>query len=125
MWAPGRAVSVSVAIALVVAVATTGSGQPREPTYRTFRPAGAGPHPAVIFASGCSGLAPSLAPTLYERRAEAFRAQGYVVVFADYLGRRGLKTCAGPVTHKDAAHDVVAAAAWLASQPGVDAARIA
>jgi dienelactone hydrolase len=117
--------TMGAAIVLFVALASTGVAQPRDPTYRTFRPAGGGPHPAVIFASGCDGFAPSLAPTLYERRAEAFRAQGNVVVFADYLGRRSLKTCAGPITHKDAARDVVAAAAWLASQPEVDAARIA
>jgi dienelactone hydrolase len=120
-----RTVTIGAAIALAVALVSTGVAQPRDPTYRTFRPASAGPHPAVIFASGCDGFVPSLAPALYERRAEAFRAQGYVVVFADYLGRRGLKTCAGPITHQDAAHDVVAAAAGLASQPGVDAARIA
>jgi dienelactone hydrolase len=65
-----------------------------------------------------------MAPKLYERRAEQFRGRGYAVVFADYLGRRGLKSCAGSVTHDDAARDLVAAAAWLASQTFVDRARI-
>jgi dienelactone hydrolase len=60
----------------------------------------------------------------YERRAEYFRAQGYIVIFADYLGRRGLKTCAGSISHRDAAQDLVAAAVWLGSQAGVDRARI-
>ena len=55
-------------------------------TYRMFRPDGPGPHPAVVFVSGCSGFAPAIAPGSYERTAEHFRRQGYVVVFADYLG---------------------------------------
>lgn len=93
-------------------------------SYRTFRPDTPGPHPAVIFLSGCDGLAPSFAPTLYERRAQHLRALGYLVIFADYLGRRGVKTCAGPVTHDDAARDLIAAAAWLKSQKTVDPSRI-
>ena len=116
---------VGAGVALLVLGVTPGQTQPREPTYRTFKPDTPGPHPAVVFASGCDGFAPSLAPTRYERRAEGLRAQGYVVVFADYLGRRGLKSCAGAITHKEAARDVVAAASWLASQPTIDAARIA
>jgi dipeptidyl aminopeptidase/acylaminoacyl peptidase len=93
-------------------------------SYRTFRPDTPGPHPAVIFLSGCDGLAPSFAPTLYERRAEHLRLLGHLVIFVDYLGRRGVKTCAGPVTHEDAARDLIAAAAWLRSQRTVDHSRI-
>jgi dienelactone hydrolase len=99
--------------------------QAAEGGYRTFNPDGPVPHPAIVFMSGCSGLAPSFAPKFYERVAEQLRSQGYVVVFADYLGRRGLKSCAGaPITSKDAARDLVSAAAWLRSQPSVDQARI-
>src|SRR5262245_51435874 len=65
-----------------------------------------------------------MAPTVDERRAERLRALGHVVIFVDYLGRRGLKTCAGPVTHDDAARDLLSAAAWLKSQATVDPARI-
>ena len=61
---------------------------------------------------------------MYERRAERLRALGHVVIFVDYLGRRGLKTCAGPVTHDDAARDLLLAGAWLRSQTPVDRARI-
>jgi dienelactone hydrolase len=78
----------------------------------------------VVVLSGCDGFHPSFAPATYERRAEQLRALGHVVVFADYLGRRGLKTCAATLTHADAARDLVAASAWLSSQPGVDRARI-
>jgi dienelactone hydrolase len=112
-------------IALLVLSASPGAAQMPDAKYRVFRPDTPGSHPAVVFVSGCDGFAPAAAPALYERRAEHLRAQGHIVIFADYLGRRGLKTCAGPVTHEEAARDVVAAAAWLGSQVGVDRARIA
>jgi dienelactone hydrolase len=108
----------AIALGNVVARAQTSE-------YRTFQPAGPGPHPAVVFASGCSGFTPSVAPKAYERSAEQLRAQGYLVVFADYLGRRGLKSCAsGRISLSEAGKDVVAAAMWLKSQQSVDAARI-
>jgi len=53
------------------------------------------------------------------------RGQGYVVLFADALGRRGLKSCfSGRINRTDAGKDVVAAATWLKSQPFADPARI-
>jgi len=112
------------AAALLVLSASSSSSQAPGAGYRTFRPDSPGPHPAVVFLSGCDGFAPSLAPAVYERRAEHLRALGHVVVFADYLGRRGLKTCGGAITHHDAARDLVAAAAWLRSQSAVDGSRI-
>src|SRR5512144_353811 len=96
---------------LLLLLASSSVAQLSGPSYRTFRPDGSGPHPAVVFVSGCDGFAPPMAPASYERRAEYFRAHGHLVIFADYLGRRGLKTCAGPVTHEDAARDLVSAAA--------------
>jgi dienelactone hydrolase len=78
-----------------------------------------------VFASGCSGFAPSVAPKAYERAAEQLRGQGYLVLFADYLGRRGLESCvSGRISRSAAGKDVVAAATWLRSQPFVDPARI-
>jgi len=65
-----------------------------------------------------------MAPAVYERRAEHLRTLGHLAIFVDYLGRRGLKTCAGPITHEDAARDLMAATAWLRSQPAVDRSRI-
>lgn len=109
---------------LVLLVAPAAFGQAPAGSYRTFRPDGPGPHPAVVLLSGCDGFRPSFAPTLYERRAAELRALGQLVIFADYLGRRGLKSCAATITHADAARDLVAAAAWLASRPEVDHARI-
>jgi dienelactone hydrolase len=93
--------------------------------YQTFQPHGTGPYPAVVFASGCSGFTPSVAPKAYERTADQLRAQGYFVLFADYLGRRGLKSCAsGRISLSEAGKDVVAGAMWLKSQRFVDPERI-
>ena len=105
-------------MALLLLSAPSSDAQTSDLKYRTFRPDAPSPHPAVVFLSGCDGLAPPVAPALYERRAESLRAQGQLVIFADYLGRRGLKTCAGSVTHEDAARDLVSAAAWLISDIG-------
>lgn len=69
-------------------------------------------------------MCPRCAPALYERRAELLRVQGDGVTLADYLGRRGSKSCAGPITHEDAARDAVSAPAWLGSQTAVDRSRI-
>src|SRR5439155_11216959 len=100
-------------IALLLLSASSSFAQAPDSRYRTFRPDAPGPHPAVVFVSGCDGFAPPVAPTLYERRAEHLRALGHMVIFADYLGRRGVKTCAGSITHEDAARDLISAAAWL------------
>jgi dienelactone hydrolase len=133
-----KCVGMVVCVAIIVALAgcattaatrTTqpppGDAQTADGGYRTFRPDGLGPHPALVILSGCSGLTPSVAPHAYERVAEQLRAQGYLVIFADYLGRRGLTSCTGaPITHADAAQDLVAAANWLKAQPIVDPTRI-
>lgn len=117
----GRA---GLGLAFLLLAASSSAAQLPDPGYRVFRPDTPGSHPAVVFVSGCEGFAPAAAPARYERRAEHLRAQGYVVVFADYLGRRGLTSCAAAITHEEAARDVVAAATWLGSQAGVDRGRI-
>ena len=119
-----RSLLAIVAIGAVV-LGTNDLARAQAPDYRIFQPHGAGPHPAVVFASGCSGFAPSVAPKAYERAAERLRSQGHVVLFADYLGRRGLKDCvSGRISRSDAGKDVIAAATWLKSRPFVDPARI-
>jgi dienelactone hydrolase len=92
--------------------------------YRVFEPAGAGPHPAVLFVSGCAGFHPTFAPNAYLHRAERLRALGYIVVFVDYLGRRGLASCPDWIAGIDVAGEVIAAATWLRAQPQVDPARV-
>lgn len=101
------------------------SVRPVEASFRVFRPDGPGPHPAVVFLSGCSGFSPAFAPKAYERPAERLRDLGFVVVWVDYLGRRNLANCATRgVTQEEAGRDAVAAASWLRSQPYVDPKRI-
>ena len=116
---------IGAAMALLLLSAPPGLAQAPGSPYRTFRPDGPGPYPAVVFAAGCEGFTPAMAPTVYERRAEHLRARGHVVMFVDSLGRCGLKTCAGGITHADVARDLAAAAASLGSEPMVDPSRIA
>jgi dienelactone hydrolase len=106
--------------------ASTSFAQARDGGYRVFRPDGPGPHPAVAFVSGCSGFAPVGARKFYERTAEKLRTQGYLVLFVDYVGRRGLQNCVRPsiVTEAEAAGDLASAVAWLRSHDSVDTARI-
>jgi len=113
------------AAALLLLCGSSSAAQVSDPRYRTVAPDGPGPHPAVALVPGCDGFAPPFAPKLYEHRAEHLRALDHVVVFVDYLGRRGLKTCGGAVTHDDAARDLMSAVAWLRSQTSVDHSRIA
>jgi len=93
--------------------------------YRLFRPGGPGPHPAVVFVSGCSGFTPAAAPNAYVHTAEHLRGLGFVVLWADYLRRRNLQSCTEGVSQFEAAQDAIDAAAWLKSQPYVDAKRVA
>jgi len=115
---------VQAGIALPLLFGSSSFAQTPDAGYRIFRPDAPGPHPAIALVSGCDGFTPQIAPAVYERRAEHLRALGHVVIFVDYLGRRGLKTCAGPITHEDTARDVMSAAAWLRSQAAVDHSRI-
>jgi dienelactone hydrolase len=128
-----RAVTGLVALALLL-WSSSGSARAVD-RLRTVKPDGAGPFPAVLFVSGCSGFAPPFAPSAYERPAERLRTAGYVVTYVDYLAARGLKTCADALTlfppseagadlHAEAEGDLLAAATWLGTQPFVDPARI-
>ncbi len=115
-----------VALCVLLLCVSTSFAQLLDHGYRVFRPDRAGPHPAIAFVSGCSGFAPVGARNFYERVAEKFRGQGYVVLFVDYVGRRGLQNCAKPsmVTEAEAAKDLVTAVTWLRSQDSIDKGRI-
>ena len=120
-----KAVWLLVGISFVLLTWTPVAAQVVDGSYRIFRPDGPGPHPAVVFVSGCSGFTPSFAPKAYERPAEQLRGMGFVVVWADYLGLRNLKSCSGGgITPDEAGRDAVTAASWLRSQSYVDAKRI-
>jgi dienelactone hydrolase len=124
MRAENNVICTIVGIGLMFLTVVPVVAQNEDGGYQVFRPDGPGPHPAVVFLSGCSGLKPSFAPKAYEQAAERLRAIGFIVVWADYIGRRNISSCFGGVTPEEAAGDAVAAAAWLRSQNEVDARRI-
>jgi dienelactone hydrolase len=101
----------------LVKFTSAGQGEPIQ-GYLS-RPKGAGAFPAVILLHTCLGL-PAERASIGERIA----AWGYVTLFVDDFGTRGLKeTCA--VDFKQALADADGALAYLASLPYVDPARIA
>src|SRR5215472_1746803 len=57
-----------------------------------YRPEGAGPFPAVVALHDCGGLAqrPNTEAQLYSKWAEKLVADGFVVLFPDSFGSRGL-----------------------------------
>jgi len=87
--------------------------------YRIVRPQGDGPHPAVLFVSGCSGFAPHEAPDHYPRVAAEFATRGFVIVFVDYLGARGRQVCGGRISPDDVGPDILAAAEYARTLPFV------
>ncbi len=119
-----RVIRFLVGISLALFMSTAVFAQEKEGRYKIFKPNGPGPHPAVVFMSGCSGFNGAPAPEHYNQVAEKLRSKGYVVVFADYLDHRGKLDCV-EVTTAEAGQDLVAAAAWLKSQPYIDPKRIA
>ena len=127
---PGRStVRTLVVVALLTGVAgeprsSSSQQQPPEPQYRVVRPEGDGPHPALLFVSGCSGFTPHEAPHHYGRLADEFAARGYVVIFVDYLGARGRDTCGGAVSPGEVAGDILAAAAYARARPFIRASEI-
>ena len=101
----------------LVKFASAGRGEPVQ-GYLS-RPKGKGAFPAVVLLHTCLGL-PEERASIGQRIA----GWGYVALFVDDFGRRGLKeTCA--VDFKPALPDAYGALAYVASQPFVDPARIA
>jgi dienelactone hydrolase len=106
-------------------------GQPILPQPTTelagelHRPAGAGPFPAIVALHGCSGRG---SREHEDALAARFTALGYVLLIVDSFGPRGITERCHEVA-SDAAVDRVMDAygglLYLASQPFVDAERIA
>ena len=120
-WSSGAA----IALVLLQSVAASGRIAGDEaahlealrPHFRDYRPAGPGPFPALLFASGCSGL--SRHGDAYTALAERWRDRGYAIVFVDYLAARGRDRCFGDVAVADVGSDVLAVARDLQRQPSV------
>ncbi len=112
-----------VAASAVAADDMTARRQSLEPYFRMYRADGAGPFPALLFVSGCSGFAHGTSAQIYTAMAEGWRAKGYVVVFVDYLAARGMGRCSG-ITTAEVGKDVLAVASYLRTQPLIDPERI-
>jgi dienelactone hydrolase len=77
-----------------VSIPAGGKNTPPMLDARLYRPSGPGPYPAVVALHGCSGLwsskdASALSPR-HTDWGERLAALGYVVVFPDSYGSRGL-----------------------------------
>jgi dienelactone hydrolase len=97
-----------------------------------YRPAGATkPGPAIVALHGCGGSTRSNGRPLSRTTdwTERWLDAGYAVLWPDSYGSRGLgpqcETRKRRVFPHQRARDAQAAARWLASQPGIDAQRIA
>jgi dienelactone hydrolase len=88
-----------------------------------YRPEGAGPFPAVVALHDCGGLnhRPNTEAQLYAEWAKLLVADGYVVLFPDSFGSRGVGSQCRDLNRKIHASrervvDANAARAWLQSQ---------
>ncbi len=93
-----------------------------------YRPGGAGPFPAIVALHGCGGLGrrPAGIAQLYGDWAKRLVAAGFVVVFPDSFGSRGLGSqCrvrnSRVRSSRERVTDVNAARRWLQSQSFVRA----
>ncbi len=97
------------------------SGRTVQLAAQLFRPANAAtPAPAIAIFHGCGGPGQNTS-----RMAGLLASWGYVALVVDSFSARGLKDICGRnwPTQADAearAHDIDAALAWLARQPGID-----
>jgi dienelactone hydrolase len=133
-----RALAVTIALlALTRAVAAAPElvevpeGSIRLKSY-LYRPAGDGPFPAVVALHGCAGLAGPSGPIAdrYRDWGERLAAAGFVVLFPDSFGSRGLSSqCSvrerSVRTARERVADAVAARRWLQNQGWVVANRVA
>ncbi|MCA0401705.1 MAG: dienelactone hydrolase family protein [Proteobacteria bacterium] len=97
---------------------------------RLFKPAGAGPFPAVVALHGCGGLgnAQGVINARHADWAVRLQAAGFIVVFPESFVSRGLGSQCNirdrDVRSKDRAYDAFATAEWLAARGDVDRGRI-
>jgi dienelactone hydrolase len=117
-----------LATALLCPIAAAGETLPFP--FTLSKPAGDGPFPAVVILHDCSGLGPRSSGMAWRWSSELTQ-RGYVTIWPDSFSPRGRPTgvCAGAtaprITFEQRAGDAYAALTYLASQPFVDARRIA
>ncbi|MEA2934237.1 MAG: hypothetical protein QOD74_883, partial [Variibacter sp.] len=104
-------------------------GEGTELQAKLTRPAGDGPFPAVVALHGCSGLGGGSASPLYQAWSERLAANGYVVLFPDSFGSRGLGSqCRvrerGVRPRQERVDDAHAARRWLQQQSWVKPERV-
>lgn len=107
------------------------NGEPVQLTALQFRPAGAGPFPALVLMHGCSGMyTPSGYITAsYRHWAELLSENGYVALLVDSFTPRGYRTICElqkrPILEsRERVEDAYAAARWLNEQPYVARGRL-
>jgi dienelactone hydrolase len=93
-------------------------------TAALFRPDGAGPFPAVVALHGCGGLGREGLDPRYRDWAKTLTGRGFVVLFPDSFGSRGLgsqcRVRSRSVTpERERTADADAARRWLQAQPYV------
>jgi dienelactone hydrolase len=93
-----------------------------------LRPAGAGPFPAVVALHGCTGLFDKQGALVAREAAwgELLTARGYIVLFPDSFGPRGVTSdCEGSVRPwAERSYDAYGALRYLQSQTGVIGERV-
>ena len=124
-------------LALLLAGGTAGAGGPEPVEFHdgditlkaiVYRPEGAGPFPAIIGMHDCAGLTNSSAAVAvkYREWAQLLVKDGFVVLFPDSYGSRGLgNQCTArnrPVRpDRERVADANASRRWLGQQPDVRA----
>jgi dienelactone hydrolase len=127
----------SIAAALILALGSAMAAEPVEVPSgdvklraMLYRPAGAGPFPAIVALHTCDGLGDGSAngeapvDARYQAWGERLQAAGFVVLFPDSFGSRGLasqcKLRTRPVrASRTRINDANAARHWLQAQPFV------
>lgn len=131
-------------VAALMVVAAVGLGCPAQATERIevrhgditmpavlFRPAGDGPHPAIVAMHSCGGLA-DLKGSLfsqYQAWGERLLTAGFVVLFPDSFAARGLNSQCRVAkrtvrSSRERVSDAHAARQWLQKQPFVNPSRV-
>jgi len=84
--------------------------------YQLKKPDGAGPFPAVMLVSGCSGFHANFQKEFYDGVQSKLVALGFVTLRVDYLAARNFSSCAGTILTNEVGDDVRIAAGYLREQ---------